>query len=222
MRAFHETRSYNKGWPVQIGTVHNMSFLAHWHHDLEFIYVRQGTLRVGINSEVRTLQAGEFAFCGSGDIHYYEHTGTTSEIVMVIFNPRLIGAPAGWPTQQRQHSGFILRSDIDKASSQANDDSGQPSRQQLATIMEQLLVEHEQQQSHAETVITGLLHMLCGLCLRCMPAHGPAVRRRASATHLAVMQGLLDWLEQNCTQPLTLQDGADQAGMSVFHFSRFF
>lgn len=219
MRAFHETRSYNKGWPVQIGTVHNMSFLAHWHHDLEFIYVRQGSLRVGINSEVQMLQAGEFAFCGSGDIHYYEHTGSDSELIMIIFNPRLIGAPAGWPTEQRQHSGFILRSDATSISSSIDNEQ---IRQQLAAIMEQLLLEHEQQQAHAETVITGLLHMLCGLCLRCMPAHGPAIRRRASAAHLTVMQGLLDWLEQNCTQPLTLQDGADEAGMSVFHFSRFF
>ncbi len=220
MRAFHETRSYNKGWPVQIDVVHNMSFLAHWHHDLEFIYVRQGTLRVGINSEVQTLQAGEFAFCGSGDIHYYEHTGTASELIMVIFNPRLIGAPAGWPTEQRQHSGFILRAD--EASTHPNDDDGLQIRQQLGNIMEQLLIEQEQQKAHAEIVITGLLHMLCGLCLRCMPAHGPAVRRRASTAHLTVMQGLLDWLEQNCTHPLTLQDGAEQAGMSVFHFSRFF
>ncbi|WP_322905143.1 AraC family transcriptional regulator [Paenibacillus campi] len=222
MRAFHETRSYHKGWPVQIGLVHNMSFLAHWHHDLEFIYVRHGSVRVGINSEVQTLQAGEFAFCGSGDIHYYEHTGAASELIMVIFNPRLIGAPAGWPTEQRQHSGFILRSEVEMAQFGHTDLTGQHMRQQLGTIMEQLLAEQQHQQAHAETVITGLLHMLGGLCLRCMPAHGPAIRRRASAAHLAVMQRLLDWLEQHCTQPLTLQDGADQAGMSVFHFSRFF
>ncbi len=224
MRAFHETRSYHpdQGLPVQIDLIPNMSFLAHWHHDLEFIYVRKGAIRVGINSEVRTLQAGEFAFCGSGDIHYYEHADTTSEIIMVIFNPRLIGFPAGWPAEQRPHSGFILRSEMESGNENAMNNTGQQVRQQLAIIMEQLYMERQQQQEQSELVITGLLHMLGGHCLRAAPQHTSAVRRRANKAHLIVMQGLLDWLEQHCTEPLTLQDGADQVGMSLFHFSRFF
>lgn len=223
MRAFHENRSYGKGLPVQIDRVRNISFLAHWHHDLEFIYVTHGSLQVGINSETRILHAGDFAFCGSGDIHYYEHAKSgakrlDSEIIMIIFNPRLIGSPAGWPPEQSFRFNFIPYSGTVAASERE-----QEALQQLAPVMTQLAEEAEQQRVQSDTIMIGLLHILSGLALRYVPADASALRQKtSSAAHLKIMQELLDQLERKYKEPLTLQDGADYARMSVFHFSRFF
>ncbi|MEW4370565.1 helix-turn-helix transcriptional regulator [Paenibacillus kandeliae] len=215
MRAFHENRTYGKGLPVQMGRIRNISFLAHWHHDLEFMYVTEGSLQIGINYETRVLKAGDFAFCGSGDIHYYDSSRGESEIIMIIFNPRLIGSPAGWPVEQDFRSHFITSMDgmtVERQQALA----------QLAPVMQALDVE-AQQAEPSEMIITGLLQLLCGLVERLIPVgSGEQKRQHRSTAHLKMMQELLDQLEQNCTQPLTLQDGADYARMSVFHFSRFF
>lgn len=218
MRAFHENRIYGSGLPVQISRIRNIDFLAHWHHDLEFAYVREGSLQIGINSETRTLKAGEFAFCGSGDIHYYDSGNRQSEIVLIVFNPRLIGCPAGWPEEGRERSPFIRH-----PNNQAESAPERSKLNELAAIVEQIEAEHAQQQEQSDTVITGLLHLLCGLALR-NASSGVAQTKRSvrSAAHRQTTQELLGYLDQHCTLPLTLQDGANRANMSVFHFSRFF
>ncbi|MEJ8305876.1 AraC family transcriptional regulator [Saccharibacillus sacchari] len=218
MRAFHENRIYGSGLPVQISRVRNMNFLAHWHHDLEFVYVREGCIQIGINSETRLLTQGEFAFCGSGDIHYYDSGKTESEVLMIIFNPRLIGSPAGWPEE-----GGVLSSFIPYARQADASAFERQALQDLASVMERIREEGERRAEQSDTVITGLLHMLCGLTLRYVPAGAAEPKRSArSAAHLKTMQELLEYLERHCELPLTLQDGADRARMSVFHFSRFF
>lgn len=217
MRAFHENRSYGDGLPVQISRIRNMNFLAHWHHDLEFIYVDAGSMQIGINSETRVLKAGEFAFCGSGDIHYYDNGSADSEVLLIIFNPRLIGSPAGWP-ERRGLSSFIPYARGAEASAFERE-----ALQELAEVMRRIEEEGKKGAEQSDLIITGLLHMLCGLTLRYMPSGAPGPKRNArSASHLATMQELLQDLERNCELPLTLQDGADRARMSVFHFSRFF
>ena len=218
MRAFHENRIYGSGLPVQISSVRDMNFLAHWHHDLEFIYVREGAIQIGINSETRLLRQGEFAFCGSGDIHYYDSGKTGSEVLMIIFNPRLIGSPAGWPEGRGLISSFIPYAKNGEVS-----EFERHALHDLASVMARIGEEGEREAEQSDAVITGLLHMLCGLTLRYVPVGAPEPKRSArSASHLKIMQELLEYLERRCELPLTLQDGADRARMSVFHFSRFF
>lgn len=218
MRAFHENRIYGSGLPVQISCVHNMNFLAHWHHDLEFIYVLEGVIQIGINSETRSLKKGEFAFCGSGDIHYYDSGKTDSEVLMIIFNPRLVGSPAGWPEEKG-----VLSSFIPYAQNAAISAFEQGALDDLASVMQRIADEDERRPGQSDAVITGLLHMLCGLTLRYVPVGAAEPKRSVrSASHLKTMQELLEYLERHCELPLTLQDGADRARMSLFHFSRFF
>lgn len=218
MKAFHENRSYGDGLPVQISRIRNMNFLAYWHHDLEFIYVDAGSIQIGINSETRLLKAGEFAFCGSGDIHYYDNGSADSEVLIIIFNPRLIGSPAGWPEQRGLLSSFIPYTGGTPAS-----ELEQEALTELAAVMRRIEEESGKGGGQGDLVVIGLLHMLCGLTLRYVPAGAPGPKRSArSASHLATMQKLLHDLERSCELPLTLQDGADRARMSVFHFSRFF
>lgn len=172
---------------------------------------------MGINSETRVLHQGEMALCGSGDIHYYDSTGLESSILLIIFNPRLIGSPAGWPQEHPLRSSFVSPDGPD----------GEQHRlflQQAAPVVRSLAAEVQHHEAQYEMIITGLLHQLSGLALRYLAADHSSVQRHHSRTlaHLKVMQELLEHLEQHCTEPCTLQDGADYAGMSVFHFSRFF
>jgi AraC-like DNA-binding protein len=217
MKAFHENRSYRSSFPYSSIIIDNMDFLAHWHNDLEFMYVCEGSIRMGINSESRILNKGDMAICSSGDIHYYDSKGSESTILLVIFNPQLIGFPAGWPKDIRFSNPFVI------SNSQVDDESTTEFLSRASELMHQLNHEYEAEGPHYEMFITGMLYELCGLILRhanYAPTDQKKDKRRI--THMKVMQKVLDYLESNYTNPITLEDAARQANMSLFHFSRFF
>lgn len=61
MKAFHENRTYHSTFPFTVIMSNDIDFLAHWHNDLEIVYVFEGSIRMGINSETRILKAGDMA-----------------------------------------------------------------------------------------------------------------------------------------------------------------
>ncbi|KAA9005401.1 AraC family transcriptional regulator [Paenibacillus spiritus] len=217
MKAYHENRSYNSTLPFTPMLLRNFSFLAHWHNDLEFMYVAEGSIRAGVNSESRLLRQGDMAISCSGDIHYYDSRGLESTILIIVFNPRLIGYPGGWPQEVRLSSPFV-------------ESSGKPPESPEALLsaaahdrITRMKLEAEERPPHYELLITGLLYELCGLILRSIGSK-PAEpgRDRRLGTGLTAMQGALDYLEKHYSAPVTLDEAAREAGMSRFHFSRFF
>ena len=90
MKAFYENRTYADSIPLSVNTSKGFDFLAHWHNDIELVYVLDGELKMGVNSESRVLQKGDFAICSSGDIHYYNSKDLYSSYYLVLFKPELL------------------------------------------------------------------------------------------------------------------------------------
>lgn len=216
MKVFHENRTYHSTFPFTVIVSDNIDFLAHWHNDLEIVYVFEGSIRMGINSETRILKAGDMAICSSGDIHYYDSKDSSSKIMMVIFNPSLIGFPGGWPLNVRLTSPFM-----EKRIATREDEVRINNR--LSLILQELMVEYNQKLEYHEQLIIGLLHEWSGLILRHVPLDkiNPQKDKRR-ITNMKIMQGVLEYLDVNYMHPITLADAARQANMSLFYFSRFF
>lgn len=217
MKAFHENRMYGASLPIQVGPIRDISFLAHWHNDIELMYVREGMIRMGVNSETRILRQGDIAVCGSGDIHFYDSREHHSEILLLIFPPQLIGSPGGWPREVRLASPFILRS------GDRNGELDAGLAGMLSDRMETIREEADLKKPRYEMLVTGLLYELSGLVLRhvdCIPADQQRDKRRIVGMKL--MQEVFDWLESGFQYPVTLEDAAKQANLSIFHFSRYF
>ncbi|WP_449602908.1 AraC family transcriptional regulator [Paenibacillus sp. Marseille-Q9583] len=216
MKAFHENRTYHSTFPFTVIMSNDIDFLAHWHNDLEIVYVFEGSIRMGINSETRILKAGDMAICSSGDIHYYDSKDSSSKIMMVIFNPSLIGFPGGWPLNVRLTSPFMeKRIAIREEEVRINN--------RLSLILQELMDEYNQKLEYHEQVIIGLLHEWSGLILRHVPMDkiNPQKDKRR-ITNMKIMQGVLEYLDVNYMHPITLADAARKANMSLFYFSRFF
>jgi len=62
MEPFHEDRSYAEGINVSISKSNSLEFLAHWHVDIEILYVCEGSIRVGIIMRVEYLQRENLRF----------------------------------------------------------------------------------------------------------------------------------------------------------------
>lgn len=216
MKAFHENRTYHSTFPFTVMVSNDIDFLAHWHNDLEIVYVFEGSIRMGINSEMRVLEAGDMAICSSGDIHYYDSKDSTSKIMLVIFNPSLIGFPGGWPLNVKLTSPFI-----EKRLAIREEEVGINNR--LSVILQELMREYNQKLEYHEQLIIGLLHEWSGLILRHVPLDkiDPHKDKRR-ITNMKIMQGVLEYLDVNYMHAITLADAARQANMSLFYFSRFF
>lgn len=219
MRAYHENRLYSSKHPFYVSQHQNFNFLAHWHTDVELIYVCEGSIRIGINSESRLLHAGDIAICSSGDIHYYDSNNTTSTIILVIFHPSLIGCTGSWPTQSRFLSPFI---DVNLTINDSLVVLPQH-QQEITELILKIKQEIDKRESHYENVTTGMIHTLCGLLLRHIPSRQIDLsgdNRRI--LNMKIMQEVLDYLEANYMNGVRLEEAAKQAKMSLFHFSRFF
>lgn len=222
MRAYHENRLYSSKQPFYVSQFENFNFLAHWHTDVEVIYVCEGSIRIGINSESRLLHAGDIAICSSGDIHYYDSHSNTSTMILIIFHPSLIGCTGSWPTQSRFISPFI---DINDANHATNEQFVvlPQHRQEITELILKIKQEADKKEPHYENVTTGMIHTLCGLLLR----HLPSRQIDLSGDHrrilnMKIMQEVLDYLEANYMNGVKLEEAAKQANMSLFYFSRFF
>lgn len=215
MKAYHEKRYYGSELPISVMQLHNFSFLAHWHNDVEIIYVKQGEIRVGINSESWLLKKGDLAVCSSGDIHYYDGRDMNSEIILVIFNPRLIGSPSGWPGDVRLVSPVIMNT-------KATDEARGMLTAEAAILIERMLTEMNEKPHYYETLTLGLLYELSGLILRWAPNEPIDLRKGRLGSGRQAMREVLDYLEAECYRPITLEEAAQHAHMSLYHFSRTF
>jgi len=55
---------------------------AHFHNNMEIIFVQQGTICVGINGVERVEKAGDIAVSNSFDVHYYR--GSSDSLIFVL------------------------------------------------------------------------------------------------------------------------------------------
>ncbi|MBP1907768.1 AraC-like DNA-binding protein [Paenibacillus turicensis] len=222
MRAYHENRLYSSKQPFYVSQFENFNFLAHWHTDVEVIYVCEGSIRIGINSESRLLHAGDIAICSSGDIHYYDSHSSTSTMILIIFHPSLIGCTGSWPPQSRFVSPFM---DINDANHATNEQfvALPQHRQEITELILKMKQEVDKKEPYYENVTVGMIHTLCGLLLRHIPSRQIDLsgdNRRI--LNMKIMQEVLDYLETNYMNGVKLEEAAKQAKMSLFHFSRFF
>lgn len=217
MRAFYESRSYNPDIPVSVFKAVGMNFLAHWHTDVELVFVCDGHIRIGVNKDSRLLGKGDMAVFSSGDIHYYESSGMESTIIVVVFRPEIIGFSRGWPHNVRFETPFMEQSLMNRLKL---DKSVLIS---VESAFQSLLSETALKREQYQMLIKSALYELCGTFMRYLPVFPidtNKVNKRLSG--LKLMQGVLDYIENNYTREITLGDAAGQAGLSVFHFSRLF
>lgn len=217
MKAFHENRSYREGIHVSISKNNSLEFLAHWHVDIEIIYVCEGRLRVGINNESRILTKGELAICSSGDIHYYDSRGMESSSIMLIFNPGLIGFKSGWPENDQFTYPFIesgLRFKEPKVPEVSNE---------ILKLLNCIYDEMQLENQFYNFFVRSKLFELFGIILRFLPASSVDIKINSRKPPLIkAMKKTIHYIENNYAEDITLESAAKNVNLSMFYFSRVF
>ena len=220
MKAFFENRSYSTEIPVSASFAENMDFVAHWHTDIEMLYVCEGSIGVGINSERRVLHKGEIAICGSNDIHYYESGEMTSRIILVIFKPEILTSFKNWPKNLMPCSVFMdgefyaaWKTDLEVLDTFKN-------------IFHQINAEMAQKKDLYPAFASLRIYELFLMLFRYFPGYfsdsgkNPAGLR--TPADITPMQKAIKYLEGNYTRDITLERISREVNLSRFYFSRLF
>ena len=86
MKAFHEVRNYTSDFMVWHKQYENISFIAHWHREIELIYVRKGSLKMQVTNHAFTANAGDLVICDTGEIHYSNSYSKGTVMDFIIFD----------------------------------------------------------------------------------------------------------------------------------------
>lgn len=220
MKAFYENRTYNAEIPVSAFMSENLDFVAHWHTDIEMMFVCEGRIGVGINSEYRVLQKGEISICGSNDIHYYDSENMTSTAILIIFRPEILSAFKYWPEAILPCSVFMDKNLFSAEVTASN------ILARLKTIFENINEEMGQRRNLYPLFTDLKIYELFLLLFRYFPTYYSDSKKNLAGSQAPIdikpMQKALKFLEENYTQDITLEQISEEANLSRFYFSRLF
>ena len=92
MKAFHEVRNYTTDLMVWHRAYENISFVAHWHREIELLYIKRGSIRMQVTNHAFTAREGDLVVCDSGEIHYSDSYSKDSILDFIIFDTGLISS----------------------------------------------------------------------------------------------------------------------------------
>ncbi len=208
MKAFHEIRRYDSDYMVWYSGYTDISFLAHWHTELELIYIKSGTATFGVTDRIFTARAGDLVVCDSGDIHYSDPADMENELIFLIFDPAVISSHYQYAHFSHPHitAGQLRDWGLSAA---------------LRDLLDEVGLELQTKAPHYQNVVTAALRHFWYRLLRMVPrSEAPAGHHRSRL--LSDFRGLLAHMEEHCDDSLSLPVCAARIGLSQSHFSRLF
>ena len=183
----------------------------HWHREFEIVRVRQGTLQLYLNNESHTLKEGQAALIGGGVLHRAEPYDAIYECVVFDLN-MLCRQSAGRITDYVLPllSGDAVIALLDMAHTPM-----------LWAAVDRLFGTMMTGDSYFELCVYAAVAELVYALYRegriCPPAKqsGVGARKETIIT-------LIDWIEQNYTDSITLAMLAELAGTGEKYLCRFF
>lgn len=184
----------------------NFNFLAHWHTEVELVYVIEGEIYVGVNNNGCLLNAGDMVVCSSGDIHYYESVNFTSRILVLIFKPELVGLSANCSETLHFSSPFISKEEINTKG-----------LSDIKNILYFIMEEKQKKAKYFDLLIKAKLIELCGLLLRYQDTYN---LKRKPVSNLKSMQNILNYIENTYTNDISLEDVSKHFNINKYNLSR--
>ena len=181
----------------------------HWHREFEIVRVLEGTLALYLNNEEYRLGAGQVCFVGSGVLHRAEPRDCMYECVVLDLNM----LTRHGPDRVTGHVLSFLKGEVEN-----HPVSGDMA---LLRAVDALFDALRRQEPFFELAACGavlqVLHWL----------HGqgwvrPSEREKHAGHRRETMAALLEWIEENYTERITLKALAEVAKTNEKYLCRFF
>lgn len=210
MKAFHEVRSYDSDFMVWHSNYENIGFLAHWHKEIELIYVRSGSCSLSITDHSFTAHAGDLAVCESGVIHYSDSHGMDNSLDFIIFDTSILG-------QLFQNPGFTFP----LVTKEQLESYGLTAR--LEALIRTVSSELTDKAPFYQDVVTSSIQTFWALLKRFHPrADADQLPDGRRSRMLSELQELLAYIDVHYADNISLEYAAGRMNFSPSHFSKTF
>ncbi|MCX7711486.1 MAG: AraC family transcriptional regulator [Clostridia bacterium] len=215
MKAFFENKTYEDGVRINVWQGSDLSFLAHWHREIELVYVCEGEIRMGVNNTERLLCKGDYCIVDSSDIHFYDSQDLHSTVIIIIFDPSILGVRDFRMGMQRFLNPFIEHAAL------KNIETDLPKK--IRNLFSSIVEEYEKRSPYFEMYIKCKLLEIWTLSLRHFPTVSSTSDEKPSPLpFIKAIKSSINYLENNYAAPITLEDLAGHVNLSPYYFSRLF
>ncbi len=209
MKAFHEVRNYDSDFMVWHSNYINISFLAHWHQEIEFIYIRSGSTKLSITDHIFTAHEGDLVICDSGDIHYSDSYYMDNSLDFIIFDPRIISS-----LYKNTHFLYPLITKDQLEKFQLTD--------KLHEFIQTISKELEEKKPYYQEIIKSSICEFWYLIKRTLPRDLDFQKQSKRSNMLYDLQRLLSYLDEHYADNISLEFAAGKMNFSESHFSKVF
>jgi AraC-like DNA-binding protein len=189
----------------------------HWHEEIEIIYMIEGKVSVGIGNKIYNLSKGDILLIGSGDIHYFFPEKAASQRLVIQFGLSLFDTSS--PGKAQAKSVKPIFKNAKKISSEWEEDVKIATENDIKEIVR----ENEEKNTGYQLALKARLYDIAVLLIRNVPKDDEDLddggRHREN---LKKLQNVIDYVESNYSEKITLEKAANIAGFSTYHFTRFF
>lgn len=209
MDALYESDFRNMEFPFMLTISSGENpFLYHWHDEIEFVYVLEENVDVGISSSLYHLQAGDIIFVPSGIRHCFFSAPANSRRLAIKFSPSLLEAACG--------AEIDTLKQIFPHSQGWSTENASVIRDMLLELQE----EYQEQRIGYRCAISSTLHRIILTIIRNLSHNTITQPSRKQKTD--VIKKILAYLSTHYMEKINLQTCADSIGFNPNYLSRTF
>jgi AraC family transcriptional activator of pobA len=205
----------DQSFPINVfAVVHGIGL--HWHDHIEWVYVKEGRVRIQIDAAYEELNKGELAFVNSKQLHGATQLTPGTELICIVFNEALVRGsglditelqyfmpylqqPMKWPSLMRQTDPYI---------------------EEMNDAFSRLLGEFERKDAGYELLVKAELLRIFGLYFRYAQKDTAISSARVQQAH--DLTSLLHMLRDRYSETISMTEAARMVSLSPNHFCRIF
>lgn len=216
MHVLHEKNIFKRDFPFRLFIADNIEFPPHWHEELEIAYVIEGSLQVGLDNEVYTLNQGDILIIGTGVVHYYLSQHGWRQLFIIQAGLSLFENLAQ-NVRDRRFINPLLQNCRKK------EDFCPEAYKNLKEYIRVLIDEYSAKREGYRLVQKARLYDILALIIRELPMekYSDAEKNKRLAK-LERLDNVFNFVEENYHRDITLEDASRAVNFSAYHFTRFF
>lgn len=221
MKAQHQKTMLRADFPLNVFFTDVTEFPAHWHEVVEVVYVLDGSLRVGVNSEIYTMGPKDILLITSGDVHYF--VPEPKRVNRLILHFDMAFFESTFPTAKNKRFSKVILTDRENADSNTNLNAGRSVHGLLEEQLLAIIEENRTKNDAYRVAMQARLFDILVILARCVPmqVYSPQERNR-HLNRLGRLENVFKYVEENYHSDISLGEISSVANFSEYYFTRFF
>lgn len=207
---FEDVHRAENGYPYIEPDTKNLSYVVHFHDEVELNYVRRGEMTAVCENGSFQAATGDICLFMPGELHGFVSQGKNSIFVMKA----QIFSAFGQPTFT-DLSNIRLKKNVISPEDEPY--------QKLLFFIEQIEQEHKEKKPGFEYAVNALAWEACTVALRGVGFHAVTTKQSAQiADSMKLLRHVEQFVEQHFMHAVTLDDMAEYCNFSKYYFAHYF